>query len=716
MNKVSVIVPVYNVEKYLPRCLDYIVGQTLKDIEIICVDDGSTDGSGAILDEYAAKDARVRVVHRPNAGAGAARNVGLDLATGEYLFFCDPDDWCERDMLGKLYARACDLDADIVVCGRSVYDDSRHRVLTEYSFPADFRSLRQPFSGLEVAGHDFFLAARTVVWNKLFRRSFVNGEAIRFQEIADSNDLYFVDVALAVARRIGTVNEALYHYRMNRSGSIQDRRRGSSCWKDAYAAVKDELLRRGVFEAFRANFERMCAAAEGYNARWENPYPDGLAFRLKNCVPFRLKEMLKGASYRLGAVVRFVRHGREVLRAEGFRAAFGDFLLRCGGAVLPPATNLGIKAGYREMRDLLYSLACERAMETNGGDGRIFSALTAGAGIVGVFPDKIRKLCPNLDFSGRMAGGARYGFLWGRLPLLANMAVLGEVVRHGGTLVLCEDGFLRSAVTPAVKGVPQRFVEGCSVVFDSEGCYFDATRPTDIERMLNDRSLEVTDEQRRRARRLIDRIVAEKLTKYNHQPLVCPDLGRPGRSKVLVVDQSYGDYAIRKGWADDSTFSRMLEDAIRDNPDCDILVKTHPDTMAGWKSGYYSDVREGGNVFRLTAPVNPIVLLQNVSKVYVCSTQMGFEALLCGKETHVYGMPFYAGWGLTVDSQRNPRRTNRRTLEEMFYIFYVLYTRWYNPDTGCGCEIEEAIDWLLKVRGDYDSWCVTGQGIPEENA
>ena len=89
MPKVSVIIPVYNVEKYLRACLDSVVNQTFRDIEIICVDDGSTDGSGAILDEYAAKDSRMRVIRQANAGAGAARNAGLDVATGEYVFFAD---------------------------------------------------------------------------------------------------------------------------------------------------------------------------------------------------------------------------------------------------------------------------------------------------------------------------------------------------------------------------------------------------------------------------------------------------------------------------------------------------------------------------------------------------------------------------------------------------------------------------------------------------
>ena len=105
--------------------------------------------------------------------------------------------------------------------------------------------------------------------------------------------------------------------------------------------------------------------------------------------------------------------------------------------------------------------------------------------------------------------------------------------------------------------------------------------------------------------------------------------------------------------------------------------------------------------FSVTMPVNPYSLLEIVDKVYVCSTQLGFEGLMAGKEVHVFGMPFYAGWGLTVDAQRNPRRTNRRSLEEVFYIFYVLYTHWTNPETGRPCTIDESIDYLLDLREEY---------------
>lgn len=117
MLKVSVIIPVYNVEAYLRQCLDSVVNQTLREIEIICVDDGSTDKSAAILKEYAAKDGRIKVLTQSNTGAGAARNAGIARATGEWITFCDADDWIEPDAIEKMVAAAQREDADCVCCG-----------------------------------------------------------------------------------------------------------------------------------------------------------------------------------------------------------------------------------------------------------------------------------------------------------------------------------------------------------------------------------------------------------------------------------------------------------------------------------------------------------------------------------------------------------------------------------------------------------------------
>ena len=137
--KISVIIPVYNQERYIPQCLDSTLSQTLGDIEVVCVDDGSTDGSGAVLDAYAAKDSRVRVVHRENRGVGPTRNEGLAMARGEFVIFMDPDDYYPDSLVfEKLYGAATEHGA--LVCGGSlaIYDGEKHTLTNRRDYPNYF--------------------------------------------------------------------------------------------------------------------------------------------------------------------------------------------------------------------------------------------------------------------------------------------------------------------------------------------------------------------------------------------------------------------------------------------------------------------------------------------------------------------------------------------------------------------------------------------------
>jgi len=294
--------------------------------------------------------------------------------------------------------------------------------------------------------------------------------------------------------------------------------------------------------------------------------------------------------------------------------------------------------------------------------------------------------------------------IWGSSLVYPQAEIVSHAVTHDKPVVLAEDGFLRSADTWCNQEIDKKYTNGISFTFSTDAHYFDATRSTLMERLINDKSLVFSPEELARARKCIDFITENFLTKYNHQPIYFPEIGTPGRKKVLVIDQSYGDFSISKGLADDKTFECMLEAAINENPDADIIIKTHPDTMTSGTSrakGYYSSYQAHDNVYKITTPINPIALLKTCDKVYVCTTQFGFEALMCGKEVHVFGMPFYAGWGLTKDRISCPRRTNSRTLEEVFYIAYILYSHYVNPKTNQRCEIEEAMDYLLELRSEY---------------
>ncbi len=216
--KVSVVIPVYNVEAYLPQCLDSIVGQTLQEIEILCVDDGSTDGSLRVLQEYADRDPRVRIYRQQNKFAGAARNTGLQHACGEYIIFWDGDDYFSKNALSVMYGLAKEHDADMVVCDAQDFDSETGRKIAH-------NYVRKPLPETTVFNihtykeriYDF---TSTVCWNKLVRRSFLIEQKITFQEIKHINDVAATLQMLSLAERIVLSRKRLIHYRVNRSTSL----------------------------------------------------------------------------------------------------------------------------------------------------------------------------------------------------------------------------------------------------------------------------------------------------------------------------------------------------------------------------------------------------------------------------------------------------------------------------------------------------------------
>ena len=217
-------------------------------------------------------------------------------------------------------------------------------------------------------------------------------------------------------------------------------------------------------------------------------------------------------------------------------------------------------------------------------------------------------------------------------------------------------------------------------VYDDISHYFMADYPGRLIQRLNS-ALELTSEERRRAQALIQRIVDRGISKYNAQPFVAPTLSGVARRRVLVCDQTYADASTVYGRIDEVGFDRMLLAAIRENPDAEILVKSHPDTSWSSKTrtGYFSRLQEMHPVRVLREPVNPYVLFEFVDTVYVGSSQMGLEALFAGKRVVCFGAPFYAGWGLTDDRVPIPHRRRQRTLEDVFHAFYIWYTIYHVP-------------------------------------
>lgn len=295
--------------------------------------------------------------------------------------------------------------------------------------------------------------------------------------------------------------------------------------------------------------------------------------------------------------------------------------------------------------------------------------------------------------------------VWGRSPYAAR----GEAVarRTGAGLLRVEDAFLRS-VYPGRAGTPP-----LGLVIDGRGVHFDAAQTSDLEHLLAVHHLDDTALMDR-ARGAMARLCEADLSKYNaHDPAApCPEPGY-----VLVIDQTCGDASVVHGGANEDTFREMLVAAQAENPGTRILIKTHPETLYGHRRGYYGPDDMAGRVELCAGPVSPRTLLEGAVAVYTVSSQLGFEAIMAGHRPNVFGQPFYAGWGLTVDRHPGglPRRGRQLSRAQLFAGAMILYPKWYDPYRDRLCTLEDAIATLESQvrawREDRHGWAAQGMRL-----
>lgn len=224
---ISVVVPVYNVEKYLPQSLDSLLGQSYSNLEVICVNDGSTDRSLDILEEYALKDSRIKVVSQKNSGLGSARNTGLNHASGEFVGFIDSDDWVNPLMYETMLEVIATTKTDFVACAMTVYNDKEQKNIDNLTLEQeDFFYLKTFDDNLERTAIDVeilretFFRANVSACNKLFRREFIEGSKLRFLEGIFYEDLFFYVDLIKKVTNFSFIKEKFYNYRKHRLGAI----------------------------------------------------------------------------------------------------------------------------------------------------------------------------------------------------------------------------------------------------------------------------------------------------------------------------------------------------------------------------------------------------------------------------------------------------------------------------------------------------------------
>lgn len=294
-------------------------------------------------------------------------------------------------------------------------------------------------------------------------------------------------------------------------------------------------------------------------------------------------------------------------------------------------------------------------------------------------------------FSASPAPETALVLAWGRKPSATKAERFAH--RHQLPLLRLEDGFLRS-VGLGHQQPPY------SIVLDDVGIYYDASTASRLEQLI---SLPLTAAEQQRADDLILKWQQGRVSKYNHSRAHLPDFTAPF---VLVVDQTFGDASITYGLANEHSFSQMLQQALQLFPTHDIVLKIHPDVLAGTKRGHFD--RHSCNIssrIRLLADdIHPPALLENASAVFCVTSQLGFEALLWQKPVYTFGLPFYAGWGLTHDSLAAPVRRHPVSLQQLVYAALIRYPRYLDPVSNERCEVETLLDWLALQRRERERW------------
>lgn len=260
--KVSVIMPIYNADKYLASAIDSVLAQTLTELELICIDDGSTDDSLKILKEYRERDERIRIVTENNAGPGLARNNGIRRSRGEYIAFVDADDFLAPSFLESLYTYAKENELDIAISSYDMYNDKSKKY--EVATKADHSEIYKDGKITSKNENPDYILSSTVgsAWNKLFRRAFIEEKKLSFlQEVRIYEDVYFVVSALSLAERVGRINEVLMHHRIHSEQSRAKMfKKHYAHVPMAYAKVKEFLVHNGMYAPLSRSFINLSAS------------------------------------------------------------------------------------------------------------------------------------------------------------------------------------------------------------------------------------------------------------------------------------------------------------------------------------------------------------------------------------------------------------------------------------------------------------------------
>ena len=279
-----------------------------------------------------------------------------------------------------------------------------------------------------------------------------------------------------------------------------------------------------------------------------------------------------------------------------------------------------------------------------------------------------------------------YGII--KFPEVENYAK-----ENGMTIYRIEDAFIRSVA------LGSGFSKPYSLSIDSRGIYFDPRKPSDLEHLLENHQF--SDELLQRAKKVREEVLASKFSKYNHLEHKEIEIDRTQYDKVILVTGQVADDMSMKFGAFGLTYTDLLQMVRKNNPKSYIIYKPHPDVLSGNRQGHIPKKITNACANEIQTDISIDSCIAVSDEIHTLTSGAGFDALLRGKTVFTYGMPFYAGWGLTTDYRKCERRTRKLSLDELIASTLILFPRYISPKTGAFCEIEQTLQELKEEQERY---------------
>jgi len=644
---VSVVMATYNGEKFIAEQIASILVQNDISLELIICDDGSTDGTIGIIETFMKENPRI-LLYQNNERLGFVRNFekGIGLSRGSYIALSDQDDIWEVDKLQiQMYE---------ILLKERVYPKSPVMIHSDLSV-VDAEGKLQHSSYVKLKkyalkkGKDLghIAGPSGVMGNTIFFNKALKEICLPFPECIAFHDQWIALVNEISGVRV-TLQNTLVRYRIHQSNNSNSEKTLAHDRLD----VITSFLKREITPPY-LDSTRACMIEQIFD-RYTLQEHDALL--LKHFLAY-LKS--KKGSWEL---LCGLWHYDLLKRDLWYRLAFSaNYLL------------------FQERKEKIYLFGFSRWKRNFI---KPFFILEGES----VFCQTVEEA----RSKGMKSTSAVY--IWGK----RSFSDVEEYVRiHGNPIFRVEDGFIRSV------SLGSDLTKAYSLIIDSRGIYFDPHEESDLEVMLNEK---VFDESLiRRAQKLQIYLREKRISKYNtdqESKVILPDL-KPGQKVILVPGQVEDDASIVYG-ADGMSNLELLQKCRKVNKESYIIFKPHPDVLAGNRRGRVDASAAKKYCNRIIQNVSLDSLFDLVDEVHTMTSLVGFEALIRGKQVHAYGLPFYAGWGLTGDVRVSPRRKIERSLDELVAAALICYPKYINPSDDLPCEIEVLLEALDKEKRRYN--------------